>query len=171
MFSASSRLVCRNVAPGLFGLALLLPVALAGCSGSKKGITISGKVNYKGNASGSTYDGPVTGGHMKLTPTAKGDAITVTIQGDGTFKQPDVPAGTYKVTFHTEHVQDSGIPPEMMKGVTPPKDMKMPTTPQAPAGSQMKKVPLPAKYADINQTTETWEIKKDTAKHDFNLTD
>ena len=131
--------------------------ALAGCGGDGAKAALTGKVSYN--------NAPVTGGTLTLIP-ATGMPFPITIKYDGSFDIGDAPVGLMKVTINTDNVA-SAQGYQMPRGMTPPKDMKMPEVDES---KTPKKVAIPPKYKSADTSGLTWDTAKERNKT-FNLTD
>ena len=116
---------------------------LTGCGGGKG--DVSGKVSFNGAA--------LKGGNVSLVSDGGGPSFSGAIQEDGTYRIPDVRAGTYKVCVETESLKPQtniggpanksgpppgmggrsapGGPPDPLKNASkiksgPPKDVEVP---------------------------------------------
>ena len=100
-------------------LLLLVPLfaglLLIGCKSSSTPARVEGKVTYKGTL--------VTGGTITFHPVTTGEVVgaggnyLVTIKGDGTYSQDQMPSGEMIVTVETESINPN--PKDR------PKDMQM----------------------------------------------
>ncbi|HEY7309148.1 MAG TPA: hypothetical protein VH643_07225 [Gemmataceae bacterium] len=143
----------------IVGCALLLGL-LAGCGGkSKKDLSLSGKVSYKGQ--------PVTGGTLTLTPTDGGNTppANTQIRGDGTYLIVPPALGELKVSIETESIRgrSRGTPYAFV-----PKGEKQPDidTSKMPAYVQ-----IPPKYAKAATSGLSITIQQGKNEKNFDLTD
>ena len=120
----------------LLGIAVLL--SAAGCGGGSSGTLMSGKVTLAG--------APVTGGTVIFEPLGGGgQAASGTIQADGTYSVPNVPAGDCKVTVDTEYLRTTaGNTPKLPGGIDAP--------PSAASLNGLKYVKIDAKYSKVATT-------------------
>ena len=131
-------------------------------AGGKVETQISGKVMYKG--------APLGGGNI-VFHFANGGSAPAGINPDGTYTVQNVPVGPTKVTVETESIKGAGTQPSLPPGA--PKEMKEKLEhekgklPTSAAGY----VAIPKKYADVNTTTLSYEVKSGKQEHDFDLSD
>jgi hypothetical protein len=122
-------------------------LALAGCSGSKKGFALKGSVSYQGK--------PLPSGVVRLY-MAENRVTMARIQPDGSFEATEVFPGEAKATVEED-------PTARMRKM-------MPATGAAagvPAAAgpmnrfSLPSVPLPAKYKDTSTSGLTFTLKAD----------
>ena len=151
--------------PGIFALASLALVALAGCS--SKG-TVTGKVTYQ--------DKPLTGGTV-LFASAEGSQSSP-IGEDGTYTISNMPTGPAKISVETESAQVKGKgtpgPGAGAKGAPPPKGAEPP--PEAAKSSYAQGPPraksaekIPGTYADPESSGLTYTVTGGNQTHDIAL--
>jgi hypothetical protein len=153
---------------GYVGVVLVSMLVLAGCGGSKKGGTVSGKVSYP------SADQLVKGGTINLHPSKEGgQPIMISIKPDGTFSQGGVAAGEYTVTVETESIKgmSAGSNPyaAQMGNMKPPPgaESKMPKMDTSNMPSYVK---IPAKYGNPQTSGLKWTIEKGNQVKDLPLT-
>jgi hypothetical protein len=140
-----SNLTCFALAAGV----------LLACSFAASAAEVQGKALYKGQ--------PLPSGTIAFHP-AKGKAIKVEIQPDGTYSAKKVPVGQVKVTIDTEPAKPR------VKDKAPAKD-KDKAAPKDKPEKAPKYVPIPKKYATPETTPLRFEVKAGKQTADFELTD
>jgi hypothetical protein len=146
------------------GVALFLLVALSGC-GSSTG-TVTGKVSYKGEA--------LRRGNV-LFVAAGGWTGSALINEDGTYRIANLPPGSFKLAVEpaggpTQGGRGRSGPPRGKWG--PPKDAAVPegfkgADHDVPANAAS--VNVPAKYAKVETSELTCEVKRGKQTHDIDL--
>jgi hypothetical protein len=138
------------------GCVLILVLGLlAGCAGgSKKKLSLSGKVTYKGE--------PVTGGTLTLTPTdGETQPLKSPILANGTYLLTPPGLGEMKVSIETESIRrQTGVRYPGMK-----EDNNANTSKIA------KYKPIPRKYAKPQMSNLSVTIQDGKNIKDFDLTD
>ncbi len=117
----------------------------------KERANISGKVTYKG--------APVTGGVVGFfNPEWEGGGYSAIINSDGTYRASNVPAEEVTITVETETLNPNiGIGAGLR--------------PRKPAKNESVYVKIPGKYAKINTTTLTANLKAGYNTVDLDLED
>jgi hypothetical protein len=158
-------------ARALFGLALCaLLVIVVGCNKvSQPKTEIKGKVTYKG--------APLPGGNMAFYSATPGSAaVTCAINPDGTFLVNGVTVGQNKVTVETESLKKNEVPQmneAMMGGMSKEnRDKIKDDLAKAKANnSGPQYIAIPKKYADLNKTTLSVDVKDGKQTIDIDLPD
>jgi hypothetical protein len=141
-------------------VACLIPIgllALAGCGGGKG--TVSGEVTFKGQ--------PIPWGRITFLGQ-EGEKVgrsSPIVSGKYTIK--DYPAGPVKISvesYDAKKVDTSKIPPMMLERS---KEGGWKEPPPEVVG---KHLPIPAKYADPEQSGLNYTVPRGTSTHDIALT-
>src|SRR5262249_10300637 len=96
-------------------------------------------------------------------------SLSTTINEDGTYSLPKVPAGPVKICVDTKSVN-----PNVARGKTysPPPGMKAPegfNTGESAEKLAKRFTALPAKYADPNSTTLTYTVTRGSQEFDIKM--
>ncbi len=135
--------VGRSVGCCCLVVAALATFMTSGCGGGSKG-NVTGTVKFDGQ--------PLPTG--TITFQTQHDVIHADIK-DGKYTIPNVEVGPVKVAVETHQT-----------GVMGPSLSGAPVAPKADAG---KFVPIPAKYANVESSTLTYEVKAGENTKDFDL--
>jgi hypothetical protein len=130
---------------------LVVLLLLVGCAKSNsRGGMLQGTLTYKGQ--------PVNNAALRLIPASgsEGQALTIPVGADGTFRTTDVPEGDYKVV-----VQGSGATAGSSAAAGGG---------GAPTASQPT-IAFPPKYKQLKTTTLTCKVAKGQQTLDLQLTD
>jgi hypothetical protein len=136
-------------------LALVLPLSVAGCGGSKGSIT--GKVYYK--------DAPLKGGTVTFVGSDK-QSYLAEIQEDGSYSIENVPPGEAGITVETESLKPPN--PYVLKN-KPPEEMENGYKPPDFAAQAKRFVPIPGRYSDPDQSGLKYSVKSGKEEHDIKL--
>jgi hypothetical protein len=163
------------------GLVLALPLCLlvaTGCGGGNENphapASVTGKVTYKGE--------PVPAGLVNFIPKTQGPSATGSLSSDGTYSITDAPAGDFTVTVDTEYLnpdKKTQAYPGAGKAGAGATSSPMPggggTSSPMPGPAAVKAggkyVKIPAKYADVKQSTLTAKLNAGKQTEDFKLED
>ena len=145
--------------PGRWGalLVLLVPLGTSGCGGSG---TVSGTVSYNGK--------PLKGGNVLFVSPEGKRSTSATIQEDGSYTAPNIPAGPVTVCVETESLNPAGKEPARHYG--PPPGAHAPAGLEQPNPNTAKLyVRIPEKYATPDQSGLTYTVKSGQQKYDIDL--
>jgi len=132
-----------------------MALGLSGCSSTG---TVSGKVSYKGN--------PVKGGSITfVSPQGKASAST-SINEDGTYTIPSIPAGDVKVCVDTSMLNPAG---KTAPKYSPPGGQNSPYGPGDASDGAKRYVAIPTEYADPDKTNLTCTVRGGRQTFDIEL--
>lgn len=142
---------------------IVLASFAAGCGGGSKG-TISGRVLYQGKPF-------ALGGIVTFVPE-HGGAFNATIDREGNYSVAGIPPGAVKIAVSPDPVAGRGN-----NGIEVPSDMKpegvdlsqtsLGSRPNQ--GGRLAPPPLPAKYANPDESGLTYTVESGRQSHDIDL--
>ncbi|HEY1186939.1 MAG TPA: hypothetical protein VGE74_04745 [Gemmata sp.] len=147
-------------------VAVLLVLALAGCSGNRSGINTGGKLTGQVTLNGK----PIKGGNVLVVSEDGKFSASGYVNGEGTYTVPEPPLGKVRIALQTSHLRGSMVP----KGTGPKsggsnegsRGMVMPN----PKEIGLEFTEIPAKYENPSTSDLRFEVKGGDETHDLQLT-